>query len=233
MVELFEENGSTLFMWPAFERHPSDDDLELYSMGRLPEPASIGLEEHIIVCEHCQDRLRESDEYVRLIKDATKAIAKREGDSLTQLNQETTRAKNAVLWLRARTISPAAWTAIAAVVVGGIGLAVFETEKDRRRPVAQGEVAVELQAVRGVGSPSITASSAASVRLAMDTTGLPAGTLQVVVVDSAGRRVWSGATEAQNNRATAVVNQNLPAGQYWIRLGAGTEPLREFGLAVR
>src|SRR5882724_11331685 len=66
-----------------FGQHPSDDELELYSMGRISEPDSVGVEEHLLICVSCQDRLRESDEFVALMKETTKEIVRREAESLT------------------------------------------------------------------------------------------------------------------------------------------------------
>lgn len=36
--------------------HLSDDELELYCLGRLPVPATARVEEHLLLCRHCQGR---------------------------------------------------------------------------------------------------------------------------------------------------------------------------------
>jgi anti-sigma factor RsiW len=46
-------------------RHICDDDLELYAMDRLDETDAAPVEEHLLVCEGCRERLAEWDEYVR------------------------------------------------------------------------------------------------------------------------------------------------------------------------
>ena len=52
-------------MADSFADHASDDLLEAYSLGRLVEPDLGRLEEHLIVCEACRVRLRDSDVVVR------------------------------------------------------------------------------------------------------------------------------------------------------------------------
>lgn len=51
-------------------RHISDDDLELYAMDRLTEAEAAPVEEHLLVCEGCRERLAEWDEYVRAMRAA-------------------------------------------------------------------------------------------------------------------------------------------------------------------
>ncbi len=54
---------------PAAE-HLSDEEIELYSLGRLTEPAISRLETHLLVCEHCRNRLEEEDAYIRAMRSA-------------------------------------------------------------------------------------------------------------------------------------------------------------------
>jgi anti-sigma factor RsiW len=57
--------------------HISDDDLELLALGRLPESAAGGVEEHLLVCGGCQARLADWDTYVRAMRAATRVAAAR------------------------------------------------------------------------------------------------------------------------------------------------------------
>ena len=45
--------------------HIDEDDLEAYALDRLPEEAAAPIEEHLLICEECQDRLLEWDEFLR------------------------------------------------------------------------------------------------------------------------------------------------------------------------
>jgi putative nucleotidyltransferase with HDIG domain len=50
--------------------HPSEDTLEEYCFNRLPEDEASWLEEHILVCEQCQDRLEEVEVFLSMVKHA-------------------------------------------------------------------------------------------------------------------------------------------------------------------
>ncbi len=53
-----------------FMEHLSDDRLEAYSMETLPEDQVAALEEHLLVCGDCQNRLRATDEHVAAMRSA-------------------------------------------------------------------------------------------------------------------------------------------------------------------
>jgi len=47
------------------DNHITEDDLEVYALGRLPEgELQARIEEHVLVCKACQDRLIMLDEFI-------------------------------------------------------------------------------------------------------------------------------------------------------------------------
>jgi anti-sigma factor RsiW len=58
--------------------HVSEDDLERYAMRTLPAPESDRLEEHLLVCQSCRDRLKATDEYVAAMRSAAAKIRQEE-----------------------------------------------------------------------------------------------------------------------------------------------------------
>ena len=54
--------------------HAPDDDLEAYSLGRLSAAASAPLEEHLLGCTSCLDRLAGWDEYVGAMRGACRTL---------------------------------------------------------------------------------------------------------------------------------------------------------------
>jgi anti-sigma factor RsiW len=52
------------------QMHATDDILELYSLGRLEEPEVSQLEEHLLICEKCQNRVEHEDECVETLRSA-------------------------------------------------------------------------------------------------------------------------------------------------------------------
>ena len=57
-----------------FVAHPTIDALEFYSLGRLTEPKLAQLEEHLLVCEECQDRVSSLDRYHATLKKALQQV---------------------------------------------------------------------------------------------------------------------------------------------------------------
>jgi hypothetical protein len=47
---------------------PSDDDVDLYVMGRMPPSAAATLEAHLLMCESCQEELSSAKAYVAAIR---------------------------------------------------------------------------------------------------------------------------------------------------------------------
>ena len=54
--------------------HTADDDLEAYSLGQLSPAASAPLEEHLLGCTGCLDRLAGWDEYVGAMRGACRLL---------------------------------------------------------------------------------------------------------------------------------------------------------------
>ena len=50
--------------------HVDADDLERYSLGHSEEAAAARIEEHLLICQPCRDRLTQVDEYVRAMREA-------------------------------------------------------------------------------------------------------------------------------------------------------------------
>ena len=50
--------------------HIEEETLELYALGRLGEDEAAPVEEHLLVCHFCQDRLAATDEYIRTVRAA-------------------------------------------------------------------------------------------------------------------------------------------------------------------
>ncbi len=54
----------------CFDRHFPDDAWEEYAMGMLSEENCTALEEHLLICSRCQDRLAELDKYTQIVRAA-------------------------------------------------------------------------------------------------------------------------------------------------------------------
>ncbi len=185
--------------------HQSDDQLELYALGRLPEQSTAAVEEHLLICVACQERLDEIEAF---------SLAMREAISTEPP------ARSFRLW-------PALprWSFAAAAVFASLALALilYTHSPHNLGPIAS----VHLTAIRGE-TPSVRQSRETDISL----TDAPHETsLRLEVVDSAGGSMWSGPLNATSPEAK--IARELAPGTYFVRLydGAG-KLLHEYGFRV-
>ncbi|MGB9606715.1 MAG: anti-sigma factor family protein, partial [Bryobacteraceae bacterium] len=57
-----------------FESHPSEERWEEYALGLLDEDDSAELEEHLLVCPQCQDKLAETDAFIYAMREAARRL---------------------------------------------------------------------------------------------------------------------------------------------------------------
>jgi methionine-rich copper-binding protein CopC len=224
---------------PSALVHATEELLEEYSFGRIREPQLGWLEEHLLICEHCQSELDDIDEY-RVFMRAGLALLERERqpvagppDSLTRRSRLARRGSAAgkalplyFAWLR----MPAAKSLLAAASL--LALAGATLAWRMQSPVAMAPVAtVKLIALRG-GEDVARAPSGRPLDLEFDRRDLAADiSYRAEVVNSSGREVWSGGVQISDDNLSIRVDTPLRAGAYWVRLytSAG-QLLREFGL---
>lgn len=197
----------------ADDRHASDDLLEKYSMGRLAGAELADLEEHLLLCELCQDRLAHEDQLRQSVRDAAAASG---------------------LVPRAASVRPPspklAWVvgmaAVALLTFAGVAWRAFH-------PSQSPPAVILLQATRGPET-SLAAPAGRPLALALDLTGLPRlSAYKVEIVDAHGNPVLQSTGVLQGQRLQAAVARGLPSGAYFVRLyNPAGELLREYPLAV-
>ena len=77
-------------MTPELNHHIPEEILDEFAMEMLSGQELDLCEEHLLICELCQDRLAETDEYVRLMKDS--ATTFRQGRGLAKPASAASRA---------------------------------------------------------------------------------------------------------------------------------------------
>ncbi len=203
--------------------HVSADRLEEYCLGRVPAAELAGVEEHLLVCQACQDRLRDTDRYIRVMRSAITAIA-----SEPAAGQESGWAQ----WFGRRgRLAPAAAAGVAALVL------VWAVAPLLDGPRNGAPVAVTLEAMRGGESLRVHAPAKTPLRLTLDLTGLTLRESYLVrIVDAAGAPVFEAEARQDRTHLDVEAPARLPRGVYWIRVeeraAAGT-PLREYGLELK
>jgi len=199
MLNMFSNTG----------RHWEAEEIERYSLGTIPEEESARLEEHLLICESCRQRLSESDDYVSSMQHAA-----------AELRRAPAVRERRWWWWSIANLVPAVAVLVLLVIVVAVGLRMGNPG-----PAAPA-VAVSLAATRGAGIEA-KAPAHNALTLHVDLTGLPVWpSYRLELVDSVGQRVWQGP-------ANAAKVPPLRPGIYFIRAySPAGELLREYGLEV-
>src|SRR5207244_830091 len=59
---------------PQSEDHISLDQIEMYSMGKLNDADSARIEEHLLICGPCRERLEETERYAAAMRSAARTL---------------------------------------------------------------------------------------------------------------------------------------------------------------
>jgi len=212
------EAGDGAVMQLDRESHASDETLESYAMGSLGGPVLAEVEEHLLVCPHCQEQLKEIDSYVGAMRSAAAGL---------DLRDESRKE----FWTRvsgALTLRRIGWAmAIAALLILGISLRLGLRSSPSAQPLA-------LVLVTNRGSELQRVPAGRPLTFSLDVTGLPVlPAYDVEAVDS------KGAVQAQFHAVTAQsgieirLAEGLRRGNYFVRIySPSRELLREYGVQV-
>jgi hypothetical protein len=191
------------------DRHLDAEHLERYSLGTSALEDGALLEEHLLACEECQDRLLKTDEYVLAMQMASK---QRRRDEKTAMGRQ---------WR-----FPAWFPALAAAACCLLLVVVTLRFVHSPGPV----VAVSLTALRGNGAGS-NAPAGRDLVLRPDLTGLAeTSSYRLEIVDQTGRPVQRG-TLARGQDGFKI--PGLRAGLYFVRVYREGDLLREYGLEIQ
>ena len=187
--------------------HREQEEIESYSMGKMPEAEMEAFEEHLLICEQCQHAVAEFDAYVPAVRSAAAHLR----------NEPAPGWRN---WLP-RPAWIGAMASAAALIIAGIGLEL--------RPAGP-PLTVRLQSVRGVAGEA-KAAPRRPLLLVPDLAGLATQPpFRLEIVNSDGARLWNGELRAGQERVQA---RSLAAGAYYVRVYAQDgRLLREYGLEV-
>jgi hypothetical protein len=183
--------------------HLEDSAVEGYAMRSLSEDATAAVEQHLLICEPCRDRVTEADVYIRAMKGAVQ-----------RLQAEPERAR----W-NFKLFPVFAFGAVAvALITAFVALpGRLQTPADINLAVARGSF---VEAHGPANRPLL---------LHPDLAGLPsAPTYNMEIVDQAGRSKWHGVF---NGKDAKVPGQR--PGLYFARVYMITGTLeREFALEL-
>ena len=196
--------------------HADEGQLERYSLGALGETDLARVEEHLLICESCRERLQETDVYTAAMRGAAQSL---------RLEAQFRARQPARSWFPLWSDALAVGLALLAFILAWGPWAIH---KAANAP----PVAVLLETTRD--SRTQTAPVSRPLLLTADLTQLasyPAYRLEVV--DAAGRRVLGSPPTPGSGKLSLPIPGGLARGAYYVRLYAASgELLREFGLRV-
>lgn len=207
------------------EKHIEEDRLEAYSASLVAGEELEYIEEHLLLCITCQDRLDTVERYQVAMRSAAMRIREEQ--------QAAPDVTGVVPWFRSLLRVPIPiWAGATAMVALGLVLVNLPTRRSTASPGPP--VSVELQAVRGESQGTAPAGHALHLRL--DSQGVPdVPVWHIEIVDSEGGKVWTGTGKGSDTFITADVPQAFLPGTYFVRLikDPGVDPVREFQLLVQ
>jgi hypothetical protein len=197
--------------------HGSEDQLEDYVLGRLPDTQLAILEEHLLICETCMHRLEEIDNLVV---------------GMRGLSIVPTPARRRFVfrdWIQGVGLraQPAFSAAFAALVIVLIGAGVFfASGRNRLAPMAS----LQLTATRG---EMATAAAARETDLTLLDVQSAGGPFLVELVNAVGDRQWTGMANIEPGGVSVKVQRHLQPGNYFVRVyGPSHQILHEYGFRV-
>jgi hypothetical protein len=206
--------------------HPANEVLEEYSLQRLSAAECDRIEDHLLLCEQCQEELIRIETFIRDMKVVC-------GVPQTKVAPSGESLLGRWLTLIPR---PAMVAAFAAVVLA-VGIPMMRDSERAASPLAvHSPLAVQLTVMRGRESTTMaTAEQRRPLQLRISAAELPeASTYRLQIVNQSGTPVWSGQPRSEADNLIADVSASLSAGTYWVRLfTSGTDPVREFGLVLK
>jgi anti-sigma factor RsiW len=197
--------------------HQTDEQLERYALGCLPEPWMAEVEEHLLVCATCQERVDDLEAYSLAMRQAISTEPAKAAPRFAWLQQWFAWLQQS--WLKAPVL---VWAGGLAAIVFSVSL--YLQFVPHLAPLAS----LQLTAMRGP-MPSVVPSRETDITLA----DVPAGPgLRAEVVDAAGSPVWNGALQSRDHKI-ALARQLVP-GNYFVRLyDDNGKLLHEYGFQVR
>jgi hypothetical protein len=193
--------------------HGTEDQLELYARGRLRESDLPALEDHLMICATCREKLDEIGDFALGMEEAlgTAVVPQTRGFG----------------WGLASLFRRPAFSMALAFVALIVVVGVFSNGRTQFAPSAS----LQLTAMRGEMPSTIPARE---FDLTLSDGPREGGPFRIEVLNAAGASVWSGLAESSPAGVRFKVTQRLAQGDYFVRLySVSGKTLREYGFRIR
>ena len=207
--------------------HPSEEWLERYALRGLTEEESESLEDHLMLCQRCQEDLESIESFLLVAREASRRVRQESAYSQTDSSFWSFFRRFSLTSLsiggrpRIRFALPLAGAALTS-------LALFLVAPASQRV---GYQQVRLEAIRGYLATSVNSRQPLDVILNLD--GVPVSrAYRVEIVNAAGVTNAVAVVVPKGNTLIVRIKSKLPPGQYWVRLyiPGANDPLHEYSL---
>jgi len=197
--------------------HGSDDQLEQYSLGRLSSSDVEVLEEHLMICTVCQERLDGVADFALGMREVLETDPVPVADAPPKRPLKTSWFD----WVRRPAFSMALGFAALILVIG-----IFSTGRTKFAPSAS----LQLTAMRGEMPFTVPARQ---FELTLSDAPREGGPFHIEVVNEMGLSMWRGLAPSGPDGVHVNVQQKLDPGGYFVRIySADGKVLREYGFRV-
>lgn len=202
----------------------SEEEAEDFLFDRLSGVTREVVEEHLLVCQSCLQKVEEEEDYVRTMRTAARTLESEQLEKAFQAPEPSGR----------RTFRLPGWQGWGMALAAAAAVTVAVFLQFRPAPIlTEAEIALRLE--RSAGGLTAEAVAGQPLRLTPDLTGLPAASeLEWTVVDAVGASAAQASFGPVSGTPQIKLPRGLKAGTYWVRIekpGAGL--LREFALRIR
>jgi hypothetical protein len=177
-------------------QHIEETLIDQYAMGILDEESSAKVEEHVLFCEFCQNRLRETDEFLAMFRPAAIPM------------EDFPVRRRVTTWPVQRWI----WSGVAFVIA--VFLIAFATI-NFQRPTLSPAIVV-MQSVRGPEAGAKVAFNKPT-RLVFDLALPNEASYEIDIVDTTGRQILQSVADRYDGHPTILI-EKLKRGSYWARV---------------
>lgn len=205
----------------------SETELEAFLHNRLSGTTRECVEEHLLVCPACLDRVEEEEQFAASFRTAARRIEDESLKAAFDGPRPGVWARFAA-WLRRPLGAGIGLAFVGAVAV--LTVAVAPSLRDRP------SMEVTLLAERGLAASAGSGAEAGRpLRLNLDAAGLPGQTLELELATMNNSIVLESQGTAIGNVIRWDLGRGLDAGAYWVRIYHPPDNtlLREFALNVK
>ena len=196
--------------------HGTEDQLELYALGRLPDSDLPRLEEHLLACTTCLEKLKGTEDFALGMREAP-------GTDARVVAPQTGRMG----WGLPSFFRRPAFSMAFAFIVLLVVLGVFSNGRAKFAPSAS----LQLTAMRGEMPVTVAARE---FDLTLSDGPRVGGPFRIEVLNDMGASVWGGLAESGPAGVQFKLTRRLPQGDYFVRLySVSGQVLHEYGFRIR